>query len=310
MKKTLVAIAVMSVATSAAAIELYNQDGVSVDLGGNIEVYYSNSFADSEFQQELGDADFSFDTRYEVNDEFSIGGFWEFDGTNNASLGDAYVGFYTNSYGSLVAGKTATVLDGMGIGSDYQFGLTSTVDAIDFGGYQVLRYDLDTDMFYGGIGVMQNRGSENVAAGDADGMLIDGKIGVRFSGFDVVAFAGQEDIIDKDDKSTIFALEGRYSFDAVNLELGYYNVTLDKSNDVGGDTFAIAADYSIDAWSFAAGLSNVSPEDSSESSFNEGFINAGYAIAPFTTLYAEVGFNGDDAANESTAFAFGVSAEF
>ena len=43
MKKTLLALAVMTAAGSAnAAIEIYNQDGVSVGLKGDIEVVYSN----------------------------------------------------------------------------------------------------------------------------------------------------------------------------------------------------------------------------------------------------------------------------
>lgn len=307
MKKALIAIAVMTATTSASAIELYNQNDVSVNLGGSIEVFYGNDFDDSTLVQQLGDADFSFDTRFAVNEEFSIGGFWEFDGTGgDAALGDAFIGLYSKTYGTLLAGKTATILDDIGIGADYQYGLTSAVSDIDFGGTQVLRYELDSGTIYGGVALMQNHGLDN-APGNEDGTLIDAKIGVRVADFDFVAFAGQEDMIDKDNKASIFALEGRYALDNLNVELGYYNVS-DSDNTRGGDTVAFGADYSLDAWLFAAGVANVSPEG--ESSFAEGFINAGYGIAPNTTIYTEVGFNNDDAKSESVAFAIGISAEF
>ena len=56
MKKTLVALSVLFAATSAQAIELYNQDGVTVDLVGDIEVTYQNSFSDSSMSQQIEDA--------------------------------------------------------------------------------------------------------------------------------------------------------------------------------------------------------------------------------------------------------------
>lgn len=69
MKKTLVALAVLMAASSAnAAIEVYNQDGVSVNLKGDIEVVYRNDVTgSSQMQQRIEDADFGFDIRYMVN---------------------------------------------------------------------------------------------------------------------------------------------------------------------------------------------------------------------------------------------------
>lgn len=302
MKKTLIAAVVMAATGSASAIELYNQDDVTVFFGGSIEVFYANGFDDADFTQQLGDADFSFDTRYQVNSELAIGGFWEYDGLADAALGDAYIGLYSNNYGSVVFGKTATILDDMGVGSDYQFGINSAFDAFDFDGTEVVRYNLDTGSIYGGIGLMQNHD------GSKDGSVIDGKIGFRTNGFDLVAFAGQQNPTVGDDKSNVYAFEGRYTLNDISLELGYYSVGKDNS-DEGGNTIAAAADYNLDAWTFATGFANVNPEDSATSSFTEGFVNAGYAIAPFTTVYAEIGFTNADVA-DSVAYAVGISAEF
>ncbi|GAK84389.1 porin-like protein H precursor [Vibrio ponticus] len=116
MKKTLVALSVLAAATSAQAIELYNQDGVTVGLHGDIEVVYMNTVNDSSMKQEIQDADFGFDVRYAINDEFTFGGYWEFDGSKHTNAeetknGDTYVALYSKTYGSIKFGRLCTAVD-------------------------------------------------------------------------------------------------------------------------------------------------------------------------------------------------------
>lgn len=315
MKKTLVALAVLAAGSAQAGITLYDQDDVSVTLGGDLEVVYLKDKADgSEFGQELQDADFSFDVRYATSSDFSVGAFWEFSGDKGqADTGNAYFGFYSDTYGSLKIGKLDTVLDDAGIGSDYQFGVSDFFDNADFGGEESARYDFDNGDFYAGLGFSQNKKAGKDFYGE-DGTLIDGRVGARFADFDVVAYAGQADAkgdaVDNSNKFTLFALEATYALDALNLQVGYYDIAAKGAikNTLGGNTIALAADYTLEAWTFAAGVDSTDFDLAGKEDLVEAFVNAGYGIAPNTTIYAEVGF--DDADSSETGVAVGIKADF
>ncbi|MEH0666263.1 porin [Vibrio scophthalmi] len=203
MKKTLVALAVLAAGSAQAGIEVYNQDGVTVNLKGDIEVVYVKDTAkDSEFTQEIQDADFGFDVRYAVNDEVSFGGYWEFDGatgdvtkgkSSSADVGDAYVALYTKSYGSIKFGRTCGALDDAGIASDYQFGVTSFFsNDSSFCGDEMVRYDFDNGAFYATLSLAQDE--KNVDRMGADGSYFDGKLGYRVADFDFTAYFAQADL--------------------------------------------------------------------------------------------------------------------
>ncbi|MDP2570845.1 porin [Vibrio penaeicida] len=319
MKKTLVALAVMAVAGSAnAGIELYNKDGVTVNLKGDMEVRYKKAKTDgAELQQEIDDADFGFDTRYAVNDATQVGFYWEFSAIDGdkaegkAGYGDAYVGFYNDQLGTLKVGKLATQLDDAGVGSDYLFGVTSFVDATDVSGDEAIRYDLDKGAFYFGFGLMQDK-HNNKGLGE-DGSLVDLKLGYRVADFDFTGFFGQAKFKGHatKDKQSLAALEARYSgIDNVGLEAGYYSVSStplagDKSTD---NSFAVAADYSMDAWKFAGGFSITQYDADGKDDLNTWFVNAGYGIAPSTTAYVEIG--GDNADSSEVGYGVGIKASF
>ncbi|MDB1124340.1 porin [Vibrio algarum] len=321
MKKTLLALSVLVASTAAnAGIELYNQDGVSVDLGGDLEVVYlKDTTKDSNPGQDLQDADFSFDVRYAATEDISVGAFWEFSGDGGtADTGDAYFGIYSGMHTAKV-GKTATILDDAGIGSDYQFGVSSAFDDLDFGGSETIKYQLDTGMVYAGIAYQGNQGdnayseesvldtdSESDTYGDiitsvtnSGTELVDMNIGVRVADFDFTAFYGHYGSAEND----VWALEARFGgIEALNLELGYYE--LEKT----ANTIAFAADYTVEAWKFAAGVSGTDFDAAGESDVTTYFVNAGYAVAPSTTIYAEIG--GTDESNTDTGYAVGIKSEF
>ncbi|WP_104399367.1 porin [Vibrio penaeicida] len=328
MKKTLVALAVMAVAGSAnAGIELYNKDGVTVNMHGDMEVRYKKAKTeDAELQQEIDDADFGFDTRYAINDATQVGFYWEFSAIDSdkaegkAGYGDAYVGFYNDQLGTLKIGKLATQLDDAGVGSDYLFGITSFVNDADFSGDEAIRYDLDKGAFYFGLGLVQDK-HDNKKLGK-DGSYVDVKAGYRVADFDFTGFFAQANfkkettkdgavVISSGDKESLMALEARYAgIDSVNLEAGYYSV---KNSPETGDsttdnTIALAADYTMEAWKFAGGFSTTNFGADGVDDKNAWFVNAGYGIAPSTTVYAEVG--GDNGDKSETGYGVGIKASF
>lgn len=303
MKKTLLALAVMAAAGSAqAGINLYDSEGVTVDFGGDIEVVYKNSFTkDSDFKQEIQDADFSFDTRYAINDQLTIGGFWEFSGDKGkADTGDVYVALYTKEMGSLKVGKTATIFDDAGIGNDYQFGISKAFDDATVSGEETIKYQYDNGLLYAGAAFKDN---QNGGARTADM-----NVGVRVEGFDAVVFYGQTKEAGAKDSQDILALELRYAgFENINLEAGYYDF------EDAASSWAIAADYSYNAWIFAAGFSSFEVDkkaDASKPQTDSWFLNAGYGIAPNTTVYAEIADQDKDNVSTDFAYAIGVKASF
>ncbi|MDW6016622.1 porin [Vibrio plantisponsor] len=316
MKKTLLALAVFAAAGSAQAIELYNQDGVTVQLKGDIEVRYKKTTdKEDNLKQEIDDADIGFDTRYQVNDDFQIGGYIEYSGDSSdrtqgtVANGNTYVGFYSNTFGSLKFGKLDTVMDDAGIGNDYMFGISSFFgDDLDFGGEEAVRYDYDAGAFYFSLGYNQDEYNNHVYNRDS---YFDAKVGARVAGFDFTVFHGQADVdgasVAGTDDISLTGVEVRYGgIENLNLEFGYYATDLGYGDE--GDTFGVAADYTMDAWSFSFGVSNTDFDLASEEDFTAWFVNAGYGIAPNTTLYAEIG--GTDEDNTETAYGFGVKAFF
>lgn len=321
MKKTLVALSVLAAASAQAGIELYNQDNVSVTLGGDLEVVYiDNKDFDktNELKQELQDADFSFDVRYAATDSFSVGAFWEFSGDKGqADTGNAYFGFYSDNMGSLKVGKLDTILDDAGIGNDYQFGVSDFFDNADFGGTESVRYDFDNGTIYAGLGFSQNKANTKNFYGE-DGSLVDARIGGRVAGFDLVAYVGQAkskgDTVKggyaDGDKVKLAAFEVTYALDAVNLQAGYYDISHTGTfvNTKGGKTLALAADYTMEAWNFAAGVDKTDFEAANTDDATTGFVNVSYGIAPNTKLYAEYGFTNED--NKDNGYAVGIKADF
>jgi predicted porin len=322
MKKTLVALSVLMAATSAQAIELYNQEGVSVNMTGDVEIRYKQAIGDNqELKQEIDDADFGFDTRYAVNDDLQIGAFLEFSGDNddratgNSSVGNVYFGFYHNDFGTLKVGKLDTQLDDAGIGSDYLFGVSSFFNDANFGGEEAVRYDLDKGAFYFGLGLIQDK--HNAQAIGEDGQYFDVKVGARVADFDFTAFYGDAELkgtkdgaaLDADE--SLLALEARFAgVENLNLELGYYNVenkpAVGEKKDT--DTIAVAADYTMGKTTFAGGVASIDKSDAAEEDYVEWFLNAGYGIAPNTTVYVEIGDNDKD--NTDLGYGVGIKASF
>ncbi|AIW13718.1 porin [Vibrio tubiashii] len=340
MKKTLVALSVLMAATSAQAIELYNQDGVTVNMTGDVEVRYKKAIGnDQTTKQEIDDADFGFDTRYAVNDDLQVGAFLEFSGDNSdrandkTSVGNVYVGFYHTTVGSLKIGKLDTQLDDAGIGSDYLFGVSSFFEDQGFGGEEAVRYDYDNGSFYAGLGLIQDK--HDAQAIGKDGNYFDAKLGYRVADFDFTAFYGAAELKGTTTKDTetvdattkvvtvtratttydadqsLLALEARYAgFENLNLEVGYYKTELKPKSGTKSDTdtVAIAADYTWNKTTFAGGFAKIDNSVASKEDYNEWFLNAGYALAPNTTVYVEVGDN--DKKNTDVGYGVGIKATF
>ncbi|UGA53781.1 porin [Vibrio sp. VB16] len=302
MKKTLLALSVLLASTAAnASIEVYNKDGATVNIGGDLEVVYVKGTDDgSHVEQQIQDADIKFDVRYAVSDELSVGGYWEFQGdTDNttqggsSAMGDVYFAFYTASAGSFKVGDLCSIGDDLGLGNDFQFGVTSTVDQADVCGDETVRWDYSSDMFYVSAAYRDDQRSD-----DTKPDLADIKAGLTMAGFNLMGYYGTSNKAEQD----TFALEASYAFSAANIGLGYYDV------EDSGSVIALTGDYTIEKVTLSAGVDLVDPEAAGSDDVTNYFVNAGYAIAPATTLYAEIG--GNDVDDSEVGYAVGAKVEF
>ncbi|MGV2986955.1 porin [Vibrio sp. E150_011] len=341
MKKTLVALAVFAAGSAQAGIEIYNENNVTVDLKGDIEVVYVQDIGvDQSTEQQIQDADFGFDVRYAINDDLQFGAYWEFDGSADNGLsnsavkaGNTYVGVYSQAAGSLIVGRLDSILDDAGIGSDYQFGFDAFFsNNSPFGADESIRYDIDKGNFYAGIAYKQDKNT-NAGLGE-DGNMVDAKLGYRVADFDFTGFYGKADfkgagITNSGDSEELYALEGRWAgVENLNLEAGYYRMNDTVSSvDSSMDIYGLAADYTIDKVILAAGLQYANFDKKTLTSANGStqdvdsemgwFVNAGYMVAPGATVYAELGGNDghglDNSGNYQSndiGFALGAKAEF
>jgi predicted porin len=331
MKKTLLALAVLAAAGSAqAGIEIYNNEGVTVNLKGDIEITYQNSTSSASMSQQIEDADFGFDVRYAINDQVSFGAMWEFNGSDSnneewTKNGDNWVALFTKDYGSIKLGRLCTAIDDIGIGNDYQFGINKffskdTFECQDEAG----RYDYDNGTFYVTLGYVQNKLNGKVGKDNAndiavnqgsEGDYIDGYVGARFVGFDVKAIAANYDNdleAAANIKNTLLGLEAAYGgVENLNLSVAYYSVDrTNKGVNEDNHTWALAADYTMAKWNVGAGYSD-SSSDLVNSDASRWFVNAGYALAPSTTAYVEfAGVDSDKTLNNDNLAAVGVKASF
>ncbi|EHN70659.1 porin [Aliivibrio fischeri] len=315
MKKTLVALSVLAAGSAQAGIELYNQNDVTVNMGGDIEVVYKQGKAeDAELTQEIQDADVSFDVRYAINDELQFGGFWQINDVamdkDGENAGDVYVALYSDTVGSFKVGRLCTVLDDAGIGSDYQFGITTFFQGEDmYCADEVIRWDIDKENFYAAAAIAQDKNGNTGLNNDST--YFDGKIGYRVADFDFTALVGLGEVggdlptSTKHDE-TLWSAQVRYNgIDNLGLAAAYYS--MDNDTDTT-NTMALAATYQLDLLALAAGYSLSSHDDDAIDDLNTWYVNAGYTVAPNTTAYVEVG--GDDADKTQTGFAIGVKAAF
>jgi predicted porin len=334
MKKTLLALAVMTAAGSAnAAIEIYNENGVSVGLSGDIEVVYSNTLTSSSMEQKIEDADFGFDVRYMVNDDWTVGAYWSFDGSDgtNAEVtenGDTYVAAYHKTFGSIKFGRLCTAVDDLGIGADEAFGISTMLDNNTYEcGDEGIRYDIDTGDVYATLGFIQNKTqSRNVVLtedsnGNQDGFgdinkkvegnnddYMDVRAGYRgLEGFDISVFASQTKADEANSDFGGYGSELVFSgIENVYLAAAYYATTADAANS-DNTVIAFAAGYTMDLWGFNTGYS-IGDHDNNAEDKDLWFVNTTYAVAPNTKIYAEVG--GSDETDSNTGLALGVEASF
>jgi len=324
MKKTILATMLTSLfaATAAHSATVYDANDMALDVYGDVEIQArKGTEKDAHKMINIDDADFGFKVGYdlgndvtalavvEVTGESERSTKYELDtadntinGSSNKStidLDDAYVGLSSATWGTVTAGKQVTIADDIGIGNDYEFGISTSSNSL-FDGKQVVKYTVDKGNYYGGISYLFNE-----AAAYDNKNSIDAKLGARFGGLDLTAYYGNTDQGTYDSETVL--LEARYVFEA--LALAATAASTDKySATADATSFGLAAVFTVDKMAYSAAWSVLDVDNAVGGKENKYFVNAAYAFNSNVTAYVEVA--GTDKDDTEMGYAAGMAVSF
>jgi predicted porin len=331
MKKTLVALAVLTAAGSAnAGIDLYNDNGVNVTLSGAAEVQYLQTIQKSDGPSDdagfhLDDGDLQLNTTVAVTDKLNavagIGFAFESRDVTNDEL---WVGF-SGDFGQLTFGRQLYITDDAGIGKDYELGLEQ-VDLVQTEGNEAIKYVFDNGTFYfGATHDLDSAQADGTSGSDdflgADGTVTDARLGARFADFDVRGYYyTAEDLsggIDVDG----FNLEAEYVMNAFAFAASYGQVEYTSSansaikSDV--DVFEINGSYTLDKNTFALGYNradataeNGGANGKETDTIDNIYANVTHQLHSNVKVYAELGYADGDKADYDMGYLAGMEVKF
>ncbi|OOE98069.1 porin [Salinivibrio sp. IB643] len=343
MKKTILAMAVpalLAAGSASASINLYDAEGVKVDVSGAAEVQYISGLAEnSEGQWKLDDGDIAVNTTIAISDKVNaLGGFaYKFE-DQAVTSDELFVGF-GGDFGTVTFGRQYLIADDAGNGKDYEFGGQS-IDFVAAQGDQVAKYVYDNGTFYAGISaLLESNGEDNDDDAQDDGFgeadqIIDGRIGYRAGDLDarIYAYDGQNIDVAKDadylntfDAKDVdingFNIEADYVMDAFSFAASYGQVEYKESvgsTEVNVDTIGLAADYTMGKNVFAIGYNRYEADRNTESNKADQdtlYVNATHSFHSNVIGYVELavadgeGFDGKDL-DFDTAYLAGMEVKF
>ena len=314
MKKTLLALAVLTAGSANAGINLYDANGVKVDLSGATEVQYREDYDPSkDAELRIDDADLAINTTVAISEQLNVVAGTAFEYEDGDVRNDELWAGFGGDFGTLTFGRQYLISDDSGVGKDYELG-SESVDFVQTNGNEVIKYVYDNGTFYFGAShdlkdsgdVVDKDG--NVFAND-DTSITDARIGYRVAGLDARVYYYTGDHVagttfDKDGYVDVdgYNVEAEYGFGSVGLAASFGQVKYKNAYGVDllrANVYQIAADYTIDKTTFAIGYNNYDRRDESGDNYAV-YANVTQQLHSNVKVYAEIGntdakFDGRDA---------------
>ncbi|MEZ8143935.1 porin [Enterovibrio norvegicus FF-162] len=317
MKKTILAMAVPALLAAGAAqasVNLYDGDGVSVDLSGAAEIQYYKGYSKTEDSYlRIDDADLILKTAIEVSDSLDAVAGMGFKYENNFNNGVAnatgnvdndelWVGFASADFGTITFGRQILIIDDAGNQKDYELG-TEQTNFVQYEGAQVIKWRFDNGAFYAGAEI--DLDSDKTKGVDGT-QVIDGVIGGRFESVDARVYFYDGENLSEDIQSASYVVDAQgYNFeldyainDAFDVALAYGQIEYkDKAaastRQMDVDVFGISGGYQADEkTSFAVGYDWIDGKGKGGFANQEStslYANVTYKLQSNAKVYAEVG---------------------
>ncbi|MDD1782401.1 porin [Enterovibrio sp. ZSDZ35] len=334
MKKTVLAMAVPALLTAGAAqasVNLYDADGVVVDLSGAAEIQYFKGYKKTEDANlRIDDADLIVTTSIAVSDSLdAVAGMGfkyedQFNGTlanDNGTVknDELWVGFASDDFGTITFGRQLLISDDAGNQKDYELG-TEQISFVQTEGSQVIKWVYDNGTFYAGANVDLDQDKSETTDGR---QIVGGRIGARFEGFDGRVYLYDAEDISGDDVSG-FNAELDYAIDAFDVSVSYgqleYKKHANTSDKQDVDVFGISAGYQADEKTYiAVGYDIIDTDPSAGGSYSKEestslYANITYKLHSNAKVYAEVGVNDDEVngadVDTDTGYVLGMEVKF
>ena len=311
MKKTLLALAVLTAAGSVnAGINLYDANGVKVDLSGAVEVQLYDGFeknGDSTIR--LDDGDLVLNATVAVSENLNVvsGTAFKYESRELENY-ELWAGF-SGDFGTLTFGRQLLVSDDSGIGKDYELG-AAQVDFVQTEGDRVAKYVYDNGTFY--TAVSHDMDTDNSTT------ITDGRVGFRTGGLDLRAYGydgkriglkglinngsdanGKPIIIPGDAGEDIrgYNLEAEYALGAINLAASFgqvkYQAADTNKTEKNIDLYEINGSYTIDKTTMALGYVRGEDKVANGNEINNIYANVTQQLHSNVRAYVEVGYADD-----------------
>ncbi|MEZ8149068.1 porin [Enterovibrio norvegicus] len=341
MKKTILALAVPALlaAGAANAATVYDQDGVSVTIGGAAEVQifqdYEFDGQDNDLDVRLDDGELNFGIDVAVSDDLTALGYFDFENEGNDVKNTELWAGFKGGFGQVTAGRMYTFWDDTNINEDIELGLEGVNGSLPASGDNVIKYRYDGDAFWFGIAHnLKQSGSEEESFVSTGGTLTrnvtvneashtDAGVGTSIAGLDLTAYfltAEQTPTENgakqaKSDKDA-FQLSAVYNMDAFTLGASYTDFeekdggVQDKANS--GHYVELLAGYGVGDFQYYLGYNFGENDDDSDGS--NIYANATYKMHSNVKTYVELGWAEKQVKNaksdDATGFLVGMEVKF
>ncbi|MBC7003877.1 porin [Photobacterium sp. BZF1] len=331
MKKTLLALSVLAAGSAQAGINLYDANGVVVDLSGAAEVQYFQNYVDSDASNtddaglHLDDGDLQLNTTIAVTDQLNavagIGFAFEKRDVTNDEL---WVGI-GGDFGTLTFGRMLYVSDDMGIGKDYELGFDQ-IDFVQTEGNEAIKYIFDNGQFYFGVthdlDAKPASGSGSSDYLNNDGTVTDVRLGARFADFDVRGYYYTgEDLNGGATDVDAYNLEAEYVMGQFAFAASYgnaeYTSTTNGSNKSDVDVFEINGSYTMGKNTFALGYNRADNSVSGTGEYittsgvtDNVYANVTHQLHSNVKVYGELGWADQDETDFDLGYLVGMEVVF
>ncbi|CCN47312.1 putative Porin [Vibrio nigripulchritudo MADA3029] len=329
MKKTFLAVAVTLAATSVNAAEIYNKEGVKLDLGGAAEVQYKKERAkDSKGNFRLDDGDLFATTTVTVNDDLKGIGKVAFKFEKTVVENDElYVGLQHGKLGTFSAGRQSTTFDGAGIGQAIEFGLNFFEDEITTlgvgSGDNVVKYKGTFGNAWVGGSYADLEAVKEAAKTETKAYDLAG--GYTFGNFETAIYFQQVKLAEndtakklalKDLKANTVHGQIKGTFDAITVAASYSttkvtsNAKVSKQKDATINIAKLATSYKLDEkTTLAGGYEYGDAKGPLEGKVHNFYANVSHKLHSNVKVYAEFGHaDAKDEAGDKIKTEFGYVA--
>ncbi|MFS1875029.1 porin [Enterovibrio norvegicus] len=315
MKKTILAMAVPALLAAGAvnAATVYDQDGVTVTIGGAAEVQlyqgYEFGNADTKLDVRLDDGELNFAVDVEVSEGLTAMGYFDFDNDKTSVENDELWAGLKGDWGQATAGRQLTLWDDSGIGEDIELGLEGFPGTAPTDGEDVLKYRYDADAFWFGI-------AHDLDTGD-DADHTDVGVGTSVAGLDLALYASSFNT-SATVEGTAIQVSAVYNVDAFTVGASYTDYEQESNGTkVDADTGSrveLLAGYAVGDFQYYLGYNFA--ETDADWDGNNVYANATYKMHANVKTYVEVGYAEQDPepttgkSDDSTGFLVGLEVKF